>query len=139
MATLAMLTIARGATMLWTGGFPITGLGQNFAFIGTGWFLGIPMPVWITIIVVAIAVVITKKTKFGRYIYAVGGNESAARLSGLNINKIKIWVYAIAGILAAVGGIILTSRLIPHSPMLDLVMSWIPLPQLLLGAHPIRW
>ena len=47
-ATLAMLTIARGATMLWTGGFPITGLGENFAFIGTGWFLGIPMPVWIT-------------------------------------------------------------------------------------------
>lgn len=115
-ATLAMLAIARGATMLWTGGFPITGLGDNFAFIGTGWLLGIPMPVWITAVIVAIAVVITKKTKFGRHIYAIGGNESAARLSGININKIKIWVYAIAGILAAVGGIILTSRLDSAQP-----------------------
>ncbi|MFI0429306.1 ABC transporter permease [Mariniflexile sp. HMF6888] len=115
-ATLAMLTIARGATMLWTGGFPITGLGDSFAFIGTGWFLGIPMPVWITAIVVAIAVVVTKKTKFGRHIYAIGGNESAARLSGININKTKIWVYAIAGILAAVAGIILTSRLDSAQP-----------------------
>lgn len=115
-ATLAMLTIARGATMLWTGGFPITGLGDYFAFIGTGWFLGVPMPVWITVIVVAIAVVVTKKTKFGRHIYAIGGNESAARLSGININKIIIWVYALAGILAAVGGIILTSRLDSAQP-----------------------
>tara|TARA_R110002050_G_scaffold53118_2_gene120845 strand:- start:89953 stop:90924 length:972 start_codon:yes stop_codon:yes gene_type:complete len=115
-ATLAMLTIARGATMLWTGGFPITGLGDNFAFIGTGWFLGIPMPVWITVVIVVIAVILTKKTKFGRHIYAIGGNESAARLSGININKIKIWVYAIAGILAAVGGVILTSRLDSAQP-----------------------
>ncbi|MEN3324741.1 ribose ABC transporter permease [Mariniflexile soesokkakense] len=115
-ATLAMLTIARGATMLWTGGFPITGLGDSFDFIGTGWFLGIPMPVWITAVVVAVAVIVTKKTQFGRHIYAIGGNESAARLSGININKVKIWVYAIAGILAAVGGIILTSRLDSAQP-----------------------
>ncbi len=115
-ATLAMLTIARGATMLWTEGFPITGLGDTFSFIGTGWFLGIPMPVWITAIVVIIAIILTKKTVFGRHIYAVGGNENAARLSGININKIKVWVYAIAGILAAVGGIILTSRLDSAQP-----------------------
>lgn len=115
-ATLAMLTIARGATMLWTGGLPITGLGENFDYIGTGWFLGIPMPVWITAILVTIAVVVTKRTQFGRHIYAIGGNESAAKLSGININKIKIWVYAIAGILAAVGGIILTSRLDSAQP-----------------------
>jgi len=115
-ATLAMLAIARGATMLWTGGFPITGLGESFAFIGTGWFLGIPMPVWIMAIVVAIAIVITKKTVFGRHIYAIGGNESAARLSGIHIKKVKVWVYAIAGILAAAGGIILTSRLDSAQP-----------------------
>lgn len=115
-ATLAMLTIARGATMLWTGGFPITGFGDTFAFIGTGWFLGIPMPVWIMVFVVAIAFVITKKTVLGRHIYAVGGNESAARLSGININKVKVWVYAIAGILSAVGGIILVSRLDSAQP-----------------------
>ncbi|MEA1787076.1 ribose ABC transporter permease [Arenibacter sp. GZD96] len=115
-ATLAMLTIARGGTMLWTGGFPITGFGDLFAFIGTGWFLGIPMPVWITAIVVICAIVLTNKTVFGRHIYAIGGNESAARLSGINSNKVKIWVYAIAGILAAVGGIMLTSRLDSAQP-----------------------
>lgn len=115
-ATLAMLTIARGATMLWTGGLPITGLGSNFDFIGTGWFAGIPMPVWITSILVIIAVVVTKKTQFGRHVYAIGGNESAARLSGININKIKIYVYATAGVLAAIGGIILTSRLDSAQP-----------------------
>jgi ribose transport system permease protein len=115
-ATLAMLTIARGLTMLWTKGHPITGLGSNFSYLGTGWFLGIPMPVWISALVVAIAIVITNKTRLGRYIYAIGGNESAARLSGINVNKIKLLVYTIAGTLAAVGGLIVTSRLDSAQP-----------------------
>jgi ribose transport system permease protein len=115
-ATLAMLTIARGLTMLWTGGFPISGLGEPFAVIGTGWFLGIPLPVWISGVIVLMAVLITQKTRLGRYIYAIGGNENAARLSGINIRKIKITVYAIAGALAAVGGILVTSRLDSAQP-----------------------
>jgi ribose transport system permease protein len=115
-ATLAMLTIARGLTMLWTKGFPISNLGENFAWLGTGWFLGIPMPVWISGIIVFIATIITNKTKLGRYIYAIGGNENAATLSGINIKKIKIAVYTIAGILAAVGGILVTSRLDAAQP-----------------------
>jgi ribose transport system permease protein len=115
-ATLAMLTIARGLTMLWTGGFPITGLGDNMAFIGTGWFLGIPMPVWISAIIVLAAVVLTNKTKLGRHIYAIGGNETAAKLSGIKIKKVKLIVYSIAGALAAVGGIIVTSRLDSAQP-----------------------
>jgi ribose transport system permease protein len=115
-ATLAMLTIARGLTMLWTGGFPITGLGETFGFIGTGWFLGIPMPVWISAIIVAVAIVLVRKTRFGRHIYAVGGNENAARLSGLNVKKIRIMVYSIAGVLSAAGGLIVTSRLNSAQP-----------------------
>ena len=115
-ATLAMLTIARGLTMLWTKGFPITGLGENFAHLGTGWFLGIPLPVWISGIIVFIAVIITNKTKLGRYIYAIGGNENAATLSGINIKRIKIAVYTIAGALAAVGGLLVTSRLDAAQP-----------------------
>jgi ribose transport system permease protein len=115
-ATLAMLTIARGLTMLWTKGFPITGLDGRFAFLGTGWFLGIPLPVWVSGIVVIAAIIITNKTKLGRYIYAIGGNESAARLSGINISKIKIIVYTIAGALAATGGLIVTSRLNAAQP-----------------------
>ena len=115
-ATLAMLTVARGLTMLWTGGFPITGLGDKMAFIGTGWFLDIPMPVWISAIIVLLAILITSRTRFGRYIYAIGGNEKAAELSGLKIRKIKLIVYSIAGALAAVGGIIVTSRLDSAQP-----------------------
>jgi len=115
-ATLAMLTIARGLTMLWTGGFPITGFESNMAFIGTGWLLGIPMPVWIAAAVVVAAVILTKKTRLGRHIYAVGGNEKAAALSGLNVRRIKIIVYTIAGALAAVGGIMVTSRLDSAQP-----------------------
>lgn len=115
-ATLAMLTIARGLTMLWTGGFPISALGSNFAEIGTGWFIGIPLPVWISAVIVLIAIIITQRTKLGRYIYALGGNENAAKLSGVNIKKVKITVYSIAGALAAVGGIIVTSRLDSAQP-----------------------
>lgn len=115
-ATLAMLTIARGLTMLLTGGFPITGLGENMAFIGTGWFLGIPMPVWISAVIVLAAAVLTNKTKLGRRIYAIGGNETAARLSGIKIKKVKLIVYSIAGALAGVGGIIVTSRLDSAQP-----------------------
>lgn len=115
-ATLAMLTMARGFTMLWTQGHPITGLGETFGFLGTGWFLGIPMPVWISGIVVIAAIVLTGKTRFGRYIYAIGGNESAARLSGISIAKIKTWVYVLAGMLAAVGGVLVTARLDSAQP-----------------------
>jgi ribose transport system permease protein len=115
-ATLAMLTIARGLAMLWTKGFPISGLGKNFVSMGTGWFLGIPLPVWISGCIVAAAVVITNKTKLGRYIYAIGGNENAAILSGINTRKVKIAVYTIAGALAAVGGVLVTSRLDAAQP-----------------------
>lgn len=115
-ATLAMLTIARGLTLLYTQGFPISGLGENFSYLGTGWLLGIPVPVWISGIVFLAAVVITNKTRFGRYIYAIGGNESASKLSGINISKVKIIVYAIAGGLAALGGLIVTSRLDSAQP-----------------------
>ncbi len=115
-ATLAMLTIARGLTMLWTGGFPVSGLGETFAWIGTGWFIGIPVPVWISSIIVAIAILIMQKTKLGRYIYAIGGNESAATLSGIDVKKIKVIVYTIAGGLAAAGGLLVTSRLDAAQP-----------------------
>jgi ribose transport system permease protein len=115
-ATLAMLTIARGLTMLWTKGFPISGLGENFTRLGTGWLIGIPVPVWISGIIVLLAILVTGKTKLGRYIYAIGGNESAAILSGINVKTVKIAVYSIAGALAATGGILVTARLDAAQP-----------------------
>jgi len=116
MATLGMLSIARGLTMLWTGGFPITGLGDSFGHLGTGAFLGMPLPVWIMLALTALFVVVTKRTRFGRHLYAVGGNERAARLTGLNVGRIKLAVYTLAGALAGVAGLIVTARLDSAQP-----------------------
>jgi ribose transport system permease protein len=114
--TLAMLTIARGLTMLYTGGHPISQLGGGFAWLGSGTMLGIPVPVWMALLVVLTAHVFTVHTRTGRYIYAIGGNEEAARLSGINIASVKRKVYAISGALAALGGLIVTARLDSAQP-----------------------
>lgn len=116
-ATLAMLTIARGLTKLYTGGEAITGLGEVFVSIGSGRLLGIPNQFWIAGGIVLVAVVVLRKTRFGRYVYAVGGNEEAAQLSGLNVTRVKRTVYLISGTLAAVGGLIVTSRLNSATPI----------------------
>ncbi len=110
-ATLAMLIMARGFTKLYTQGKPISIFPDSFKKIGNGVFLNIPIPIWIVMVVVLLAIVLTKKMKLGRYIYAIGGNENAAKLSGININKIKIIVYTITGALAALLGLITTAKL----------------------------
>ncbi len=115
-ATLGMLSIARGLTMLWTGGFPITGLGPSFGVMGTGQWLGVPMPVWIGAALVVLFAVVARRTRFGRYIYAVGGNERAALLSGLDVGRVKMRVYTIGGALAGVAGLLVTSRLDSATP-----------------------
>jgi ribose transport system permease protein len=115
-ATLGMLSIARGLTMLWTGGFPITNLGLTFGFIGAGFFLGVPMAVWISATLVAIFYFISRRTTLGRYIYAVGGSEKATAFSGINVDRIKVSVYALGGALAAVAGLIVTARLDAADP-----------------------
>ena len=115
-ATLGMLSVARGLAQLWTKGFPITGLGSGFGFLGTGRVLGIPMPVWISAVLVVLIALLARNTSFGRYVYAVGGNESAAKLSGVRVNRLKLGVYALGGALAGVGGVLLTSRLDSATP-----------------------
>jgi ribose transport system permease protein len=115
-ATLGMLSIGRGLTLLWTGGFPITGLGEDFGFIGAGFWLGVPMAVWICAGLVLIFHAIGKATTFGRHIYAVGGNENAARLAGVRVERVKIWAYTLGGALAAVAGLIVTARLDAADP-----------------------
>jgi len=115
-ATLGMLSIARGLTMLWTGGFPITRLGDSFGYMGSGHLFGIPMPVWISAALVAVFMLIMKRTRFGRQVYAVGGNERAATLSGLNVNRIKLLVYTLGGALCGVAGLLVTARLDSATP-----------------------
>jgi ribose transport system permease protein len=115
-ATLGMLSVARGFTLLWTGGFPITGLGESFGFIGTGHWLGIPMPGWISVVLTLLVLGLARRTRLGRHIYAVGGNERAAALSGLNVKGIKLAVYTLAGGLAGAAGLLVTARLDSATP-----------------------
>lgn len=115
-ATLGMLSIGRGLTMLWTNGFPVTALGPTFGFIGAGFWLGVPTAIWISAALVVLFYFISIHTTLGRYIYAVGGSEKAAAFAGLNVNRVKVWVYALGGGLAAVGGLILTARLDAADP-----------------------
>ena len=117
-ATLATMTIFRGLTLVYTEGRPISGLGDSFAFqmLGKGYFFGIPFPVVTMAISFAVLYFILKKTTFGRRVYAVGGNEEASRLSGINVDRIKIYVYSLAGGLTAIAALILTSRLNSAQP-----------------------
>lgn len=117
-ATLATMTIFRGATLVYTEGKPITGLSDSTAFemIGKGYFFWIPVPVIIMIIVFVILFFLLNNTVFGKRVYAVGGNEEAATLSGVKTDNVKIWVYAITGMLSVLAGIILMSRLNSAQP-----------------------
>ncbi|MEF1231015.1 hypothetical protein QTO02_26715, partial [Vibrio fortis] len=120
--TLVILTagIDLGVTMVYTDGRPIstgfTDTADAFAWFGTGYAMGIPVPVWIMTVVFAAVWYLLNHTRFGRYVYALGGNESATRLSGIDVDKVKIGVYAICGLLAAVAGIIVASRLSSAQP-----------------------
>lgn len=108
--TLSMMTIARGMTYVYSDGRPISNLPAGFLVVGKGSILGIPIPTLILIVVFALASVMLTKLKFGRYIYAVGGNEHAAMVSGINIRKIKMMVYVLSGVACGIASIILTAR-----------------------------
>lgn len=108
--TLGMLSMARGFTFIYTDGMPIPRIDKDFLFFGQGVFLGIPFPVIIFAVVFLISWIVLNKTRYGRYVYAVGGNEKSAKVSGVNTKLIIYSVYAISGILSALGGIILTAR-----------------------------
>ncbi|GAC90578.1 ribose ABC transporter permease [Anoxybacillus flavithermus NBRC 109594] len=117
-ATLATMTIFRGATLVYTEGRPITGFSDELTFqmIGRGYFLGIPVPVVLMLVAYVLLYVVLKKTTFGRHTYAIGGNEEATRLSGIRVDRLKIWIYSLTGGLAALAGLILTSRLNSAQP-----------------------
>lgn len=119
-ATLATMTLVRGATLVFTDGRPIsTGTMENaeaFSQVGSGYLLKIPIPIYILIIVFALSYYILKHTRMGRYIYALGGNEEATLLSGINTSKVKAFVYMFSGMLAALAGLIMTSRLSSAQP-----------------------
>jgi len=114
--TLGTMTIVRVLALILSKGRPVSNLSDPFVFIGSGKFLGIPLLIFILILMFLLCSIILNKTVLGRYIYAVGGNEQAARASGININRIKMVVYSISGLLAGLAGILLTSRITTGQP-----------------------
>ncbi|MFZ4216116.1 ABC transporter permease [Pantoea endophytica] len=114
--TLAMLGIARGLALIYTGGYPISGVPADFAAYGRGNLMGIQTPILIMLSVYIVAFLILNHTPFGRHVYAIGGNREAARLSGIKVSRITVVIYTISGLTAAVAGLILTSRLMSGQP-----------------------
>jgi len=113
--TLAMASVARGAVLLYTGGAPVIGLG-NFKIIGQGDVGPVPVSVAILAAVVLVCWVLLTKTRFGRYVYAVGGNERAARASGIRPTRVTVTAFVLNGVLCGLAGIVLTSRINSGQP-----------------------
>jgi len=115
-ATLAMMAIARGGTLVYTDGRPITGLPSSFAFLGRGYIGNVPFPIVLMLIIFILAYIVLKLTRFGRYIYATGGNINAARASGIKVDNVIISTFAISGFLSGLTGMVLASRLNSAQP-----------------------
>ncbi len=114
--TLAMMTIVRGIAFVITGGYPVYIDSDFTRFIGRGFFLGIPTPVYFFAVIYILGALFLAKTKYGRYIYAVGGNMQTAQYAGINVKRILVGVYVFTGVLAAISGVLLASRLASGPP-----------------------
>jgi ribose transport system permease protein len=117
-ATLAMLSVLSGLALNVSGGLPVSGLPASFNNFAYSIVFGIPLPVIVALATLVVAQLLLRYTKFGRRIYAVGGNQEAARLSGINTDRVKLAAYVVCGICAAIGSIILTSRVGSGQPSL---------------------
>lgn len=116
-STLGMMSVARGGALLYTQGRPVSGFSENFRYLATGEIFHIPVPVIIMGVVYIIAHFVLNRTKLGRYAYAIGGNEEAAILSGINVKLYKTMVYALCGLLSGLAALILTARLNSAQPI----------------------
>ncbi|MGV0816389.1 ABC transporter permease [Martelella sp. AMO21009] len=114
--TLATMGIARGLGLIYSGGYPISGLPSWIAWFGIGRIGNVPVPVILMFIIYALAWVLLQRTPFGRHVYAIGGNETAARLSGVKTQYVKSAVYVISGLTAALAAVVLTGRLMSGQP-----------------------
>lgn len=115
-ATLGMMSVARGLALIYSGGRPISGFPESFRFLATAEVFHIPFSVIIMIIVAVIAHLLLTRTKFGRYTYAIGGNEEASILSGINVKFYKTFIYGFCGLLSGVAALLLTARLNSAQP-----------------------
>lgn len=109
--TLAALTYLRGVTYVGTGGTTLFSADLGYAAVGGGVVLGVPTPVLVMVAVFAIGGYLLNRTVFGRWVFAVGGNPEAARLAGIPVRRVLVWVYVLSGLCAAIGGVIASARL----------------------------
>lgn len=116
-ATLGMMSVARGAALLFTDGRPISGFAENFRWLATGEIAFVPVPILLMILVYAVAHFLLRRTPFGRYVYAIGGNEEAALLSGVPVRLHKTMVYGVGGLLSGLAAVLLTARLNSAQPI----------------------
>jgi ribose transport system permease protein len=116
-ATLGMMSIARGCALLFTEGRPVSGFDPAFRAIATSQIAGIPMPILLTTAVFVVGHVVLSETRFGRYMYSIGGNEEATRLSGVNVRLHKTLVYGVSGLASAIAAVLLTARLNSAQPI----------------------
>jgi inositol transport system permease protein len=110
-ATLGMMTAARGLALLYTNGRPIGDLSPSYEVIGGGWFLGLPIPILIFAVAGLLSHFLLGKSRFGKHVYAIGGNVQAARICGINVEKTLVYIYLYAGILVGLASVILSSRI----------------------------
>jgi ribose/xylose/arabinose/galactoside ABC-type transport system permease subunit len=115
-ATLGMMTAARGLALLLSGGRPVSNMATAFTRIGGGDIAGVPVPILIFAAVALLSWILLRNMKLGRYIYAVGGNENAARASGVHIRSVKMAAYTICGAMAGLAGVVLASRITTGQP-----------------------
>ena len=116
-ATLGMMSVARGAALLFTEGRPISGFDEQFRLVATGHVGFVPAPVIVMVVVYALAHLVLTRTTFGRYVYAIGGNEEATRLSGVAVRFHKTAIYAVSGAMSAIAAVVLTARLNSAQPI----------------------
>lgn len=114
--TLATMNIAKGFAYVYTGGSPVRVVSKEWQFIGAGYIGPFPTPVVIMVVVLIISGLLINRTKFGRHMYAVGGNVQAAQFSGISVARIKFWIYTYSGLMAGLAGIVLASRMYSGQP-----------------------
>jgi ribose/xylose/arabinose/galactoside ABC-type transport system permease subunit len=116
-ATLGMMSIARGCALLFTEGRPVSGFDPAFRALATSRIAGVPAPVIVTAAVYLLGHFVLSSTRFGRYVYSIGGNEEATRLSGVNVRMHKTFVYGVSGLASAIAAVLLTARLNSAQPI----------------------
>lgn len=133
-ATLVTQSIVRGAAYIICNGKPVAISNKMFLDLGKVRFLGIPLSVWIMLVCILVFGIILSKTKFGRSVYAIGGNQDAARLAGLNPQRIITISYIMMGILCAIGGIIFAARMNSGQPSANVNLEFDAITAVILGG-----